>query len=206
MRMATSTTSEQKVGVDEAEGIAKEFVAKKFNLNDPQVIAVVFSPSYGTFTVSVIKKDRHREVHAGEHEETQLDSHDKLSEPSKAEKRTQSAPQVGGSYDVTVDKTGFVVGWTRLIRTSKDAEVVAREYAVKRHGLTHFRPYATTFDGTYFTVYGGGLVYQGGIVRSVLKIYKSNFYDVKVDRSGIVVGWTTEGLVTHYSTKLQRLR
>jgi len=202
--MATST-SEQKVGVDEAERIAKEYVAKRFNMNDPQVFAIAFSPSYGTFTVSVIRKEKHHEVHAGEHE-TQGDSHDKPAELDKTEKRTQGVPQVGGSYDVTVDKTGSVVGWVRIIRTSKDAEVVAREYAVKRHGLTHFRPYTTTFDGTYFTVYGGGLVYEGGIVRSALKVYKSKFYDVKIDRSGIVVGWTTEGLVTHYSAKIQRLR
>jgi hypothetical protein len=205
--MATSTVapapSVPKVGADEAEQIAKEFIAKKFNLNDPQVITIAFNPSYGTFTVSVTKKDRHRyEVPTTEQEKAQRSPTDQAPAPDTTQRRLRGTR----SYDVTVDKSGLVVGWARLIRTSEEAESIAREYALERHELTHFIPYTTTFDGTYFTVYGGGLIYEGGLVRSALKLYKSKFYDVKVDKSGLVVGYTTEGLVTHYSAKLQRLR
>jgi hypothetical protein len=197
----------QAIGAEEAEQITKAFVAKKFNLQDAEVLTVAFSATYGTFTVSVTGKAKYRHrVSTTAQEEAQHHSPEEASESDKSPKGVRPTLPTAFSYDVTVDKTGTVVAWSRVVRTSREAEAIAREYALGRHELTHFRPYATTFDGTYFTVYGGGLVYEGGIVRSALKIYKSNFYDVKVDRTGIVVGWTTEGLITHYSTKLQRLR
>ena len=184
-------TNEQKFGqtLDEAEEIAKEYVDKKFGSQDLRIITST-SDYYGNFTISFGRKPEHRrEVHAGGPEE------------ARHQREVHSFP-----CDVKVDKNGLVVACTRVVRTARDAEAIATEYTLTRHELTHFIPYATTFDGTYYTVFGGGLVYEGGIVRTALKIYKSKFYDVKVDKNGLVVAWTTEGMIAHYSAKLQKLR
>jgi hypothetical protein len=189
--MATAT-NEKQFGqtLDEAEEIAMEYVAKKFGSNDLQIITSTYTASYGIFTISLGRKtEHHHEVHASGSKEAEHQS------------EVRSFP-----CDVNVDKNGNVVACTRIVRTAREAEAIAREYAVKRHGLTHFLPYTTTFDGSNYTVYGGGIVLEEGIVRSALKIYKSKFYDVKVDKSGLIVGWTTEGLISHYSTKLQKIR
>jgi len=206
---STQSVSPPKVGAEEAEQAAKEFVAKKFNLNDPQVLTVAYNASYGTFTVSVMGRGKHHhKASANEEEEAEHHPTNESLKPDTPQGKPEPTPHTGFSYDVTVDKTGEIVAWTRLIRSSRDAEEIAKEYAIERHKLTHFLPYTTTFDGTYYTVYAGGLsvTYQGGVIRSAHEIYKSKFYDVKVDKSGIVVGWTTEGLVAHYTAKLQRLR
>lgn len=191
--------------VDEAEEIAREYVAKKFGPHNLQTITTTYSPSYGVFTVSLgIEPGHSSEVPSSGHEETPHEV-DASGHEGTHQSEVRSVHSVH-PYDVSVDKNGFVVSCTRIVRTTREAEAIAKEYAVKRHGLTHFLPYATTFDGSYYTVYGGGLVLEEGIVRSALKIYKSKFYDVKVDKSGLVVGWTTEGLIAHYSAKLQKIR
>jgi len=203
-----SSVPAPKVGADEAEQVAKEFVAKKFNLIDPQVITVAYNASYSTFIVSVMGEKHRHKVDTNGPEEPQHHSASEAPESDKTPRESHTVAQSRFSYDVTVDKTGAVLAWQRLVRTSVEAEAIAKEYALERHQLTHFMPYTTTFDGTYYTVYAGGLSlhYVGGVIRSAHEIYKSKFYDVKVDRSGIVVGWTTEGLIAHYSAKLQRLR
>jgi len=215
--MAAVETNEKKFGqtLDEAEEIAREYVAKKFGSQDLQIITSTYSASYGLWTISMGKKAEHRrEVPASGKEETS--HHDELH--ASGQEETQHEVQADGheethqskvhSYpcDVYVDKIGNVVACTRVVRTAREAEAIAMEYAVKRHGLTHFLPYTTTFDGNYYTVYGGGLVLEEGLVRTALKIYKSKFYDVKVDKSGLIVGWTTEGLISHYAAKLQKIR
>jgi len=204
-------------GADEAEQATKEFVAKKFNLHDPQILATTFDGTY--FTVSVMRKAKYHHMvsTSGQEEAKEAKPHppeaSKEVDPRRPEaseldlkRGMRAALQTAVFYDVKVDKTGLVVGWARPIRTADEAEAIAKEYALERHELTHFLPYTTTFDGTYYTVYAGGLIYEGGVVKSALKIYKSKFYDVKVDKTGLVVAWTTEGLISHYSTKLQRFR
>jgi len=206
MHLASSTAASPPtappVGAVEAEAIAKDFVAKQFDLREVETLATSFNASYGSFTISLKRVPKHHVTHITDEEP----QHHPATSPEPDKPPRRSNPHARFSYDVTVDKTGSVVAWTRLIRTSEEAEAIAKEYATERHELTHFIPYTTTFDGTYFTVYAGGLIYEQGIVHSALKIYKSKFYDVKVDKSGIVVGWTTEGLVTHYTQKFQRLR
>jgi len=190
--------------VDEAEAIAKEYVAKKFGPQDLQTITTAFTASYSIFTVSLERKVEHRrEVRASGSEETPPHNEAHAGESQEASHHSEVHSP---SWDVWVDKNGLVVACTRIVRTAREAEAIAREYVMKRHGLTHFVPYTTTFDGSYYTVYGGGLVYEGGLVRSALKVYKSKFYDVKLDKTGLIVGWTTEGLVTHYSKFIQKFR
>jgi len=167
--------------VDEAEEIAKEYVAKKFDLHDFQTITTTFDGDY--FTVSVGREVKHQRIGVASEQEAQ---HTEVHKPAFC--------------DVKVDKNGLVVACARTIRAAVEAEAIAKEYALERYGLTHFIPYTTTFDGSYYTVYAGGLV------KSVLKWYKSKFYDVKVDKSGIVVGWTTEGLISHFITLAKGFR
>ena len=120
-----------------------------------------------------------------------------------------SGPQKVIYYDVKVDKNGLVVGVVRTIRSADEAEAIAKEYALRRYGLTHFRISTTTFDGNYFTIYAGALAYEGmkgGVIKTTYRLGKSKFYTVKVDKNGIVVGWTTESWLSRLNTQLQRLR
>jgi hypothetical protein len=189
--------------VDEAEEIAKEYITKKFGKHDFLTFSTTFDGKY--FTVSVAR--RAALIHLiEEHRHEDEEKKKSLEGTSGQEEEPLSEVRKFIFCDVKVDTNGFVVAWARSIRTADEAEAIAKEYAIKRYDLTHFIPYTTTFDGNYYTVYAGGLVYEGGLVRSALKIYKSKFYDVKVDKTGLVVAWTTEGLISHYSQKLQKFR
>ena len=214
---------------DEAVGVATEYAGKRFGFQDFRILTTLFDGNY--FTVTLWRRDekdtREHEIEpqeeAGEEESTaatQAGGTDNAKAPGPSlgkkfnqllsvdEKSKPHYREVHGLFfcDVKVDKNGLVVGFAKTIRTADEAEEIAKEYARDRYGLTHFTPYTTTFDGTYFIVYAGGIAIGKGMTETVRKIHTSNFYDVKMDKTGLVVGWTTEGKIAHFTAKLQRIR
>ena len=214
---------------DEAVGVATEYAAKRFGFQDFRTLTTIFDGNY--FTVTLWRRDEEgSREHGIEPQENAGEESVAATQASGTNaKAPRSGPSLGKKFnellsvdeqlkphyrevhglffcDVKVDKNGLVVGFARTIRTADEAEEIAKEYARDRYGLTHFIPYTTTFDGNYFLVYAGGIAIGKGVTETVRKIHTSNFYDVKVDKTGLVVGWTTEGKIAHFTAKLQRIR